>query len=76
MRRPKRIAALLLTGFLAFAPPGTIIFALALFVGFTGRRWRIVVVCALGLAVGAALWTLRRRRAHPKSDSPESPKTT
>ncbi|MCA1591181.1 MAG: hypothetical protein LC754_00680 [Acidobacteria bacterium] len=33
MKRPKRIAALLLAGFFVFAPPGTIILALVLTVG-------------------------------------------
>jgi membrane protein implicated in regulation of membrane protease activity len=62
MKSPKRIAALLLAGFLAFAPPGTMIFLLALVVGFAGRRWAAVFV-AFGLACIAALLLVRRRRA-------------
>ena len=74
MKSPKRIAALLLAGFLAFAPPGTMIFLLALLVGLTGRRGAAAAV-ALGVAGGAALLFLRRRRrarTRPP-DSPEHP---
>lgn len=62
MKRPKRIAALLLAGFLAFAPPGTMIFLLALAAGFVGNRWAagVVVLCAVASAV---LLLSRRRRA-------------
>jgi hypothetical protein len=70
--RLKRLAALLLAGFLAFAPPGTILFALALIAGFAGRGWLAVVV-GVGLAAGAALLLLRRRRAPSKPDPPEHP---
>jgi hypothetical protein len=69
MKNPKRIAAILLAGFLAFAPPGTMIFLLALVVEFTGRRWA-ATVAALCICVGAALILLRRRwhRARPRED--------
>jgi membrane protein implicated in regulation of membrane protease activity len=62
MKRPRRIAALLLAGFLAFAPPGTMIFLLALVAGFVGNRWAAgaVVLCA---AAAAVLLLVRRRRA-------------
>ena len=59
MKSPKRIAALLLAGFLAFAPPGTMIFLLALAVGLLGRRW--LVPAALLLCACAVLLLLRRR---------------
>ncbi|MDT7806268.1 MAG: hypothetical protein QOJ70_81 [Acidobacteriota bacterium] len=62
MKSPKRIAAILFAGFLAFAPPGTMIFLLALVIGFAGRRWAAVIV-ALGLACVAVLLLVRRRRA-------------
>lgn len=60
LKSPKRIAAFLITGFLAFAPPGTIIFLVALAVGFVGHRWAAVgaVFCVIA---GAALLLLRRR---------------
>jgi membrane protein implicated in regulation of membrane protease activity len=61
MKSPKRIAALLLAGFFAFAPPGTMIFLLALVVGLVGRVWA-AVVCAVGVAVAATFLLLRRRR--------------
>lgn len=69
MKSPKRIAALLLAGFLAFAPPGTLIFLFALLVGLVGRRWAVplAVLCA-GAAL--ALLLLRRRRARPRPDDP------
>lgn len=69
MKSPKRIAALLLAGFLAFAPPGTLIFLFALLVGLVGRRWA-VPLAALGVAAGVALVLLRRRRrrARPSAD--------
>jgi membrane protein implicated in regulation of membrane protease activity len=68
MKNPKRIAALLLAGFLAFAPPGTMILLLALAVGFVGRRWA-VAAAALCICVCAAYLLLRRRRrARPRAD--------
>jgi positive regulator of sigma E activity len=73
MKSPKRIAALLLAGFLAFAPPGTMIFLLALLVGLAGRRGAAAAV-ALALAGGAALLFLRRRRRKSRgADAPERP---
>lgn len=63
MKSPKRIAALLLAGFLAFAPPGTLIFLFALLVGLLGRRWGLAAAAVLCLgACAALLLTLRRRR--------------
>jgi membrane protein implicated in regulation of membrane protease activity len=74
MKSPKRIAALLLAGFLAFAPPGTMIFLLALTIGLLGRRWAVAVV--LCLCVCAALLLLRgRRRARPRADEFTHPDT-
>ena len=61
MKSPKRIAALLLAGFLAFAPPGTLIFLLALVAGFAGRRWA-AAAAALCAVAGAVLLLVRRRR--------------
>jgi hypothetical protein len=70
MKSPKRIAAIMLAGFLAFAPPGTLIFLFALLVGLVGRR-RALPLAALCLGAGAALILLRRRRlrrARPPAD--------
>ena len=72
MKSPKRIAALLLAGFLAFAPPGTLIFLFALLVGLVGRRWA-VPLAALCLGAGAALLLLRRRRLRARPRADESP---
>jgi len=71
MKSPKRIAAILLAGFLAFAPPGTLIFLFALLVGLLGRRWGTAAVAALCLGACAALLLRlrrRRRRARPHTD--------
>jgi membrane protein implicated in regulation of membrane protease activity len=69
MKSPKRIAALLLAGFFAFAPPGTLIFLFALLVGLVGWRWAlpIAAVCA-GAGVAFLLLRRRRRRARPPAD--------
>ena len=71
MKSPKRIAAILLAGFLAFAPPGTLIFLFALLVGLAGRRWA-VPLAALGLGAGATLLLLLRRRRRARSRAEES----
>jgi membrane protein implicated in regulation of membrane protease activity len=74
MKSPKRIAALLLAGFLAFAPPGTMIFLLALAIGLVGRRWAIPAV--LFLCACAVLLLLRyKRRARPRADEFTHPDT-
>ncbi len=73
MKSPKRIAALLLAGFLAFAPPGTMIFLFALLVALAGR-WGAAAAVVLASA-GVVLFFLRRRRrrrARP-TDAPEHP---
>jgi hypothetical protein len=69
MKSPKRVAALLLAGFLAFAPPGTMILLLALIVGVVGRRGAVPAV-SLCLGAGAALLLLllRRRRTRPRAE--------
>jgi hypothetical protein len=70
MKSPKRIAAILLAGFLAFAPPGTLIFLFALLVGLLGHRWGAAAAVALCLGACAALLLLlrRRRRAHSRAE--------
>lgn len=71
MKSLKRVAALLLAGFLAFAPPGTMIFLLALFVGLVGRR-RAFPLIALCVVAGAALLLVRRRRRRRRARDEES----
>jgi hypothetical protein len=75
MKSPKRIAGLLVAGFLAFAPPGTMIFLLALFVGLFGRG-RAAVVGAVGVVALAAILLIRRRQARRRMGrgvEPENP---
>ncbi len=65
MRDFKRIAAVLVTGFFIFAPPGTLI-VIALFVfGLTGKIGVIVGGC---LAACALAWLILRRRATSRAD--------
>jgi hypothetical protein len=77
MKSPKRIAAILLAGFLAFAPPGTMIFLLALLVALAGR-WGAALAVALALAGGVTFLILRRRRrARARAvDTPEQTDAT
>jgi membrane associated rhomboid family serine protease len=72
MKSPKRIAGLLLAGFIAFAPPGTMIFLSALFVRLVGWRWA-AFAGACG-AVAAAAFLLRRRRQRRRGEA-ERPDT-
>jgi LPXTG-motif cell wall-anchored protein len=72
MKSPKRIAGLLVAGFIAFAPPGTMIFLSALFVRLVGWRWA-AAVGACGV-VAAAAFLLRRRRQRRRGE-PERPDT-
>ena len=68
MKSPKRVAALLLAGFLAFAPPGTMIFLLALAVGLLGRRWAALAFALCLCACGALLLLRRSRRSRQRAD--------
>jgi membrane protein implicated in regulation of membrane protease activity len=70
MKSPKRIAALLLAGFLAFAPPGTLIFLFALLIGLVGRRWAwpLATLCLGAGAVFLLILRRRRRRARLRAD--------
>jgi hypothetical protein len=65
MKSPRRIAALLIAGFLAFAPPGTMIFILSLAIIFLGSRWTIVIALLSG-AVGITFLLLYRQRHHKR----------
>ena len=61
MRRLKRLLALLLTGFIMFAPPGTLLLGAALITALFGRIGLIIAIalCALGLI----FWLRKHRRA-------------
>jgi membrane protein implicated in regulation of membrane protease activity len=75
MKSPKRIAALLLAGFLAFAPPGTMIFLFALVLGLFGRVWA-AVFGAVGVAAAAGVLLIRRRRRQGRRSEPERSDTS
>lgn len=62
MKNPKRLAVLLTTGFLAFAPPGTLIFVFMIILGVVGNVW-VMALGALGVVVVGATWLMIRRRA-------------
>lgn len=56
----KALVVLAVTAFFMFAPPGTLIVAALILVGFFGKRWMFVV----GLVGAAAMivWLLNRAR--------------
>lgn len=60
MKRFKRIAILLVAGFFAFAPPGTLIFGLFLLLAVVKSLWARLAL--LGAALLALAWVLARRR--------------
>ena len=60
MKRIKRVLLLLFAGFLAFAPPGTLIVSFILLVGLFRNR-PFVVVGILALAAAAAAWLFLRK---------------
>ncbi|MCA1633623.1 MAG: hypothetical protein LC802_07875 [Acidobacteria bacterium] len=62
MKRIKRVLFVLLAGFLAFAPPGTLILGLILVIGLF-RNSPLAVGGVLALAALIAAWLLWRRRA-------------
>jgi hypothetical protein len=59
LKHLKRIAVLLFGGFIAFAPPGTLIFGAILILGLVGNFWAIVGG-VLVLAALAALLLVRK----------------
>ena len=71
MRRSKRIAVMLVAGFLAFAPPGTLVFGLLLFLALVKNFWARLAFAAAALAAAAWLLLRRRRARERKSDSVE-----
>jgi len=60
MKRIKRVLLVLLAGFLAFAPPGTLILGFILLIGLF-RNSPLAVGCVLALAAAGAAWLLWRR---------------
>ena len=63
MKRYQRIAVLIVAGFFAFAPPGTLVFALLLFLAVVKNFWARLATLLLALAAGALLLARRYRRA-------------
>lgn len=66
MQRIKQIATILLVGFIAFAPPGTLIFLSLLVASFFGKKV-LIVVGILGASV--LLIVMIKRRASIKAKS-------
>lgn len=60
MKNFKRIAALLFAGFLAFAPPGTIILSVIFIAGLIGNIWLTVGIMLTLILLGGA-WFIARR---------------
>ena len=60
MKRIKRVLLVLLAGFLAFAPPGTLILGFILLIGLFRNSPR-AVGGVLALAAAGAAWLLWRR---------------
>ena len=56
MKRLKRVGVLLLGGFLAFAPPGTLILLASIALALFGKFWLI-----------AGVWLLFKRKGRPRS---------
>ncbi|MFL6207245.1 MAG: hypothetical protein ACJ74W_00095 [Pyrinomonadaceae bacterium] len=65
LKRLKRFAILVVAGFFAFAPPGTLIVGTALIFGLLGKVW--LTVAATGLAALAALWVVVKKRSARRS---------
>lgn len=72
MKSPKRIAILLTTAFLAFAPPGTLIFGFMIILGIVGNVW-LVAGGALGVVVIGVTWLLIRSRAVKRTNREKMP---
>jgi hypothetical protein len=62
MKKIKRILLVLLAGFLAFAPPGTMIVSTLLLIGLL-RNYPLAAGCVLACAAALAAWLLWRRRS-------------
>jgi hypothetical protein len=62
VKRLKRIALVAAMGFLAFAPPGTLIITALIVAGVLGSWWFLVGGAGI-LAAGGLLWLVRQRRA-------------
>ena len=71
MKRIKKALLVLLAGFLAFAPPGTLIFLFILAVGIF--RNHPLILCGILIAAAAlGLWLIRRRRSARRAEVSDS----
>ena len=66
LKRLKRLAVLVVAGFFAFAPPGTLIVGAAVLFGLLGKVW--LTVAATALATLAALWLVVKKRSARRSE--------
>ena len=70
LKRLKRLALLLIAGFFAFAPPGTLLLGAALLIALLGKVW--LGIAAAGLAALAALWLVVKKRSARRKKRPNS----
>lgn len=66
MKRAKRILVLIGAGFLAFAPPGTMIFLFLLLLGLVGNVW--IVALILCPVIAGVVWFAYRKRLLKRPD--------
>lgn len=71
MKRIKKALAVLFVGFLAFAPPGTMIFLFILAAGIF-RNHPLVLCGILAAAAALAAWLVLRRRSARKAEVSDS----
>ncbi len=74
MKRIKKALLVLLAGFFAFAPPGTLIFLFILAVGVFRNRPFVVLGILAFAAAAFALWLVRRRRS-ARREKPQAQKS-
>jgi hypothetical protein len=72
MKRIKKALLVLLAGFLAFAPPGTMIFLFILAVGIFRNRPVVLVVLLAAVFVLLAFWLIRRRRSARRTETSDT----
>ncbi len=72
MKSLKRIAVLAITGFFAFAPPGTLIFGFMIILGVVGNVW-LAAGGAFGLVVLGVTWLIIRRRVGKRMNAEKMP---
>jgi hypothetical protein len=66
VKRLKRIALVAAVGFLAFAPPGTLIVTFLIVAGVLGSWWFLLGGAGILAAAAALLWLMRGRPARAR----------